>query len=237
MYRDRSDLIEVNYTFEFENGQKTEFQVLIEPNTLTLVRTFKEPPPEWSKLENFQCNHCPLNREEYKYCPVAVNLKDVITFFSDTPSYEKVKVTVVTHERTYKKNTTVQDGVCSLLGILMASSGCPILGKLKPLVKSHLPFASIEETELRVFSSYLFAQYIRNKNGHTPDWKLDGLKKLYSDIQLINQNIAMKIADLESLDASINAVIVLNNFADTVTFSIDEDDLSYYKKLFSGWIE
>lgn len=237
MFRDRSDLLEIIYRFEFENGRNTEFKIFIEPNTLTVVRTIKEPPPEWTKMENFQCPHCPLNKDEYKYCPVAVNLKDVISFFSDTPSYEKVVVTVETYERTYIKHTMVQDGVGSLLGILMASSGCPILGKLKPMVKSHLPFASIEETELRVFSTYLFAQYIKGKNGGKPDWTLEGLKKLYSEIQGINQNIAMKIADLEALDTSINAVVVLNNFADTVTFSIDEDDLSYYKKLFKGWIE
>lgn len=61
------------------------------------------------------------------------------------------------------------------------------------------------------------------------------LKKLYDEIQIINKNIASKIADLEKMDASINSVIVLNNFADSITFSLEEN-LSRFEKLFENWL-
>ncbi len=231
-----NSVIYIKYRFCFENREEKIFDVYIEPKTMTLIRTDREPPPAWTRMENFKCPHCPLDEEEYLYCPVAVNLKDVINFFSSTPSYERVKIYVETDDRTYFKDTAVQDGVGSIAGILMSTSGCPILGKLKSLVKFHLPFASIEETEFRAFSMYLIAQYIKMTKGKEPDWEMKGLKKVYEDIQLLNQNVAQKIADLEKRDASINAVVVLNNFADMVSFSLDEKDVSNFEELFRDLI-
>ena len=38
------------------------------------------------------------------------------------------------------------------------------------------------------------------------------------------------------MDASINSVIVLNNFADSVTFTLEEN-LIRFEKLFSNWLK
>ncbi|MCF8266945.1 MAG: hypothetical protein K9I69_02595 [Ignavibacteriales bacterium] len=236
-YGKKSEIMKINYRFSFPSGVEKEFDVFIEPKTLTVIRTDRNLPPEWTKMENFQCPHCPLDRDIYKYCPVAVNLKDVITFFSDTASYEQVKITVTTDERQYIKEAAVQTGVGSLLGVLMPTSGCPVLGKLKALVRFHLPFSSIEETEYRVFSAYLLAQFVKMKRGRKPDWEFRDLKNIYEEIRLLNQSVAKKIADLEKKDTSINSVIVLNNFADTVTFSISDSDLSYFEKVLKSFID
>src|SRR4030042_2274634 len=144
-------ILTYTYTFIFENGDERKYIVNIEPESLQLIRVTKQTSPEWTELKNFKCPHCPLKEEQHKYCPVAQNLEDIITFFSDTPSYDQVKINVKTNEREYQKETSVQVGVGSIIGIIMPTSGCPIRGKLKPLVRFNLPFASIEETEFRVF--------------------------------------------------------------------------------------
>lgn len=229
----KKDLLRYSYTFTFDNGLTKTFEVLVDQSTLLLVHHEEEKYPEWTKLKNFSCPHCPLNKSENIYCPVAVNLKDIIDFFSDMPSFEVADIKVETTNRTFYKKTSVQSGVSGIIGIIMPTSGCPITAKLRPMVKFHLPFASIDETEFRVFSMYLFAQYLKQRKGDKPDWEMKDLKKLYDDILLMNQNIARRIADLEKKDTSINAVVVLNNFADSVAFSLDEDDLSDLESYFS----
>lgn len=237
MSKSEKKLLVYSYRFKFKDNKEETFQVTLDPETLTVIKNDSEPFPDWASFDNFQCNICPIENKSNGFCPVAVNLIDIIKFFSNTHSYEEIELEVTTPERTYSKETTVQVGVGGILGILMPSSGCPTFGKLKPLVRFHLPFASLQETEFRVYSMYLLAQYVRMKKGQSADWDMKGLKQVYEDIQKLNVNIAQKIADLEAQDASINAVVVLNNFADTISFSLDEDDLSNIETLFNDYFD
>jgi hypothetical protein len=223
------------YTFVFEDGSKKYIQLNLDAETLDLIQDENLEKPEWAKHNNFLCPMECLRKNASPYCSIALNINHIIRLFSDWPSFQKVKVSVETNTRTYFKETSLQVGIGSLFGIIMPTCGCPTLGKLKPLVKHHLPFANIEETEFRVFSMYLLAQYLLMKLNKKPDWGMDNLKQLYEDIQNINRNIARRIADLEKLDASINSVIVLNNFADSVTFSIEEN-LEAFERLFNSWL-
>lgn len=225
------------YTFKFSNDLMKTFGVTVDKSSLQIVNEQKANFPEWTKLENFACDNCPLSKEENTYCPIAINLVDIIDFFSEYPSFEVADIVVETNNRTYFKRTSVQSGVSGLIGIIMPSSGCPITKKLRPLVKFHLPFASIEETEYRVFSMYLFSQMLRERNGKKPDWEMKGVAEMYKDIIQLNQNIAKRIADLEKRDTSINAVVVLNNFADSVSFTLDENDLSDFEEYFKDFLE
>lgn len=217
--------IKYKYRFIFENGEDKHFFITIRYDSASLLRIDSKEPPEWTKLKNFKCKHCPLNENEVEYCPVAMNIVDVIEVFKEVNSYERVQIEVNTNQRSYQKETTIQDGVSGLMGILMVTSGCPIMAKLKPLVRFHLPFATLEETELRVFSTYLLAQYIKKARGEKPDWDLNKLKKIYDDINELNRNVVQKIADHEVYDTNINAVSVLNNFANDVHICIGYKDL------------
>ncbi|MDZ7765700.1 MAG: hypothetical protein U5K00_15000 [Melioribacteraceae bacterium] len=231
-----NELRKYSYKLEFEDGKTETFNIFLEPSTLQIVRQSKEQPADWTKLENFECDHCPINKDEFEYCPVAVNLEELIKFFSERASYEKVKVTVETEERSYYKETDLQSAVGSLMGILMPASGCPILAKLRPMLRFHLPFSDLDETEFRVFAMFSLAQFLRHKKGKEPDWEMKSLAELYDNIQKINTNVAKQISELEKRDASINSVIVLNNLAAFVSMNLDEEDFSNLSKIFSTWI-
>jgi len=110
------------------------------------------------------------------------------------------------------------------------------MGKLKPLIPFHLSFASLEKTEVRVLSAYLLAQYVKWKKGGEPDWKMTNLINIYEDIRILNHNVSKKIADLEKKDVSINSLIVLNNFADYVTFTLDEKMLDDFETHFKEFM-
>ena len=224
------------YSFDFGNGEYKTFEIRLEKDSLRQKGEKPSSYPEWALLSNFKCPNCPLEPSANKYCPLAQNLSVLIPEFYNLPSYEEVFVTVETTNRTYFKKTSLQAGVSSLLGIYMVSSGCPVMGKLKPMLYFHLPFASLDETQVRVLSMFLLSQYVQWKKGDAPDWDMLGLMDIYEQIRILNMHVCQKIANLEKKDTSINSIVILNNFADYVTFTIDENLLEELEVFTKGFL-
>lgn len=229
--------ISYKYQYKFHDGSQKEFIVELDKKSLNLVETSQNSYPEWTELENCKCPNCPLNEDDHKYCPVAKSITGVIDFFRDSISYDEVDVTVETSERSYIKNTSLQQGVSSLLGLYMVTSGCPVLGKLKPMARHHLPFATLEETSYRALSMFLLAQYFTNKRGGEPDWNLDKLVHIYDEIQTVNRSFWKRLSHMKIQDASINALIILDSFAGYLVFKVDEDKLSDIDLLCEAYFE
>ncbi len=145
---------------------------------------------------------------------------DVIRFFSDLVSFDEADIRIETNDRTYFKHTTLQVGVSSLIGLCMATSGCPVLSILKPMARFHLPFASVEDTVYRALSTYLLGQYFRKLNGMEPDWELTKLDKVYDEIHQVNIGFSDRLKHIRIHDASLNALHILDTFANFVRFEI-----------------
>lgn len=225
--------ISIDYEFTFEGGDRIAVGVRLDPKTLDLVREQKREPPEWARCDSVGCSVCEIDRDAHTYCPVARNLVDVVERFGGHYSYQKVKVRVTTAERTVLGDTTLQHGLSSLTGIYMVSSGCPTLNKLRPMVRFHLPFATLEETTYRAASMYMLAQYLRQQRGQEPDWTLEGLERIYANVHQVNLAVARCIRQAADRDANANALVRLDLFTDGVAFSIRAalDELHY---LFEG---
>lgn len=215
-----SDQVWFKYTFELPDKQ-VHFKIELEPHTLKYLPKGETKIADWAKLENEKCANCPLNEAEHKYCPIALNLVNILPEFSEIYSYQETKVSVSTPERNYEVNTTLQRGLSSMLGIYMVTSGCPIMGKLKPMVRSHLPFASVEETIFRAASTYLLGQYFKQQKGEQADWALQGLKEIYTQVQIVNMSMADRLRSVPAKDANINALIVLDVFAKEMPINIE----------------
>lgn len=220
------------YNFKFTDGVEKNFEIIIDENNYSLKSNWNTDYPDWTEMKNFRCAHCTLGAE-VKYCPLALTLVKPLKEFCHSFSFEKVEVTVETNYRDYHVHTSLQIGVSSMLGILMVTSGCPVMRNLKSLVKFHLPFASLEETQVRVFSLYLLSQYVKWRQGESPDWEMKNLYKIYDDIRLLNFNVAKKIAAIETKDTNINSLVILNNFAEYATLTLDEKTLEELENLLS----
>jgi hypothetical protein len=94
--------------------------------------------------------------------------------------------------------------------------------RLKPMVRFHLPFASLEETIFRTTSMYLVAQYLRRKAGLSADFSLDGLQAIYTDVAAVNTCFAKRLLEAARKDANINALVNLHCFAEMVPRSVDD---------------
>jgi hypothetical protein len=226
--------IKIEYLFRFKNGDTREIPLLLDENTLALLSEIKLTPPSWSELTFHQCSVCPLDPGLHPHCPLALHLSEIVNTFQGYDSYENVTVEVNDSRRRYLKETSLQNGLGPLMGIIMVTGGCPVMDPLRPLVRFHLPFASMEETEFRIVSMYLLAQYFRQKKGKKPDWSLDELQVIYNKVQDVNKCFAQRLRFATTKDASVNAIVILDCFAKGVPFAV-QTTLRDYEKHFESY--
>ena len=229
--------ITFQYRFIFNRGFVKTIDVNLDRKTLNLVQGNKAPYPKWTELRSFKCPNCPLDRDHQLFCPVAVNLVGLVDFFQDMVSYKEVDLFIQSAERSYLKHTTLQQGISSLVGIYMVTSGCPIMEKLKPMVCCHLPFATLRETQYRAMSMYLLAQYFLNRRGRKPDWELKNLVRIYDNIEIVNKSFFQRLAHIKIKDATLNALVKLDMFAKHISVSINRDVLDEMESIFNGYLE
>ena len=136
--------MKIAYRFLLKGGQERRFELNLDPQTLSFVPAAGEPPPEWTRLSNRQCPHCPLGEDRHPQCPIARNLAGVIGEFAQSISFEEAEISIATEAREYRHRAPLQSGISSLIGLVMVTSGCPHLDKLRPMVYTHLPFSSTE---------------------------------------------------------------------------------------------
>lgn len=221
--------INILYRFNLANQRQEVFDIKIDDQSLEIKLPEYDDSPSWTLLENHQCPNCPLNSGTHPNCPVAVSLASVIERFDNVFSDDLVDLEVVTAERTVAQSTTVQRGIGSLIGLLIATSGCPHTAYFKPMARFHLPLSTEEDTIFRAVGSYMIAQYFLNEQGRQCDMKLDGLKKIYDDMHIVNSSIATRIRSATETDSSVNAVILLDMFTNLMPYVIEEklDDIRH----------
>jgi hypothetical protein len=197
----------------------------------------KDPLPSWTELTCHKCPNCPLDEKEHKHCPAARGISEAIEFFRQTLSIEEADITVKTADRNYSKHASITDGISSMMGLIMASSGCPILGQLRPLVRNHLPFASNTETVYRALGMYLLSQHFLAKKGKKADWTLENFTKLYENINIVNRAFCSRLRNSPIEDASLNALVKLDCFAQIINFSVSKENIEELKGLFRAYFK
>ncbi|TAL25276.1 MAG: hypothetical protein EPN94_05615 [Nitrospirae bacterium] len=229
------DALKFFYLFKLADGSIKRFDISLDAKTLNYIPPDNQTPPEWAKLSYHKCSPCTLDETRHEFCPIASNIGDVVSAFKDSASYENAYVLVMTKARDISKNTTIQEGMSSLLGLYMVTSGCPVMEKLKPLVRYHLPFSSIEESVYRIVSMYLFAQYYLKSKGKKPDWELKKLSNIYENIRLVNAGMSERLKHAVAKDASVSAVTNLDDLASLVPILI-KDTLASIEESFSSYL-
>jgi len=216
------DLVRITYIFTTSDNVRKVFEVRLNATTLELVEEIRFPLPDWVRLDFHQCPVCPLTMAAHPYCPAAAHLVSIVKCFDGLLSHDPIRLDVITEERSISKDTTVQRAVGSMMGLVLAASGCPRTVHFRPMARFHLPLASEEETVYRATSMYLLAQYFRQLDGHDPDLQLTGLMQIYNNIQTVNRTIAERLRAATETDSSINAIIFLDMYAKAMPYVIRE---------------
>ena len=190
--------------------------------------------PRWTRLDYNQCSNCPLSAQQCSHCPAAVDLHRVIEDFRGLPAFKKASVQVRTPEREYIKHAGLEEGLRALLGVIMATSACPLLGRLKPMAQQHLPFASNQEFILRAVSLYLMRQYFNFREGRHADWELKGLVKQFQQLQLVNQAFWQRIHETCESDSNLKAFLSFFSMASSMSYSLEAQLQKVRPLLMSG---
>ena len=222
----------IRYCFRMPDNSHEDFRFELNAKHLEFKKNFPQDLPPWTKLEFHQCSNCPLETAAFPHCPLAANIYNIVQRFDGLTSYDEITVEVVTEQRWIAQRTTAQLAISSMMGLVIAACGCPHTAFFKPMAWFHLPLASEEETLFRAASFYMLAQYYSQKEGHAPDFKFEGLTKIYKNMQTVNCAIARRLRVASANDSSVNAIVILDSFAQIVPFAIEES-LEELRYLFS----
>ncbi len=219
----------VQYRFRAMDDSREIFQLEFDPESLELNGNIPDDLPAWTRLDFYQCPNCPLTSRTHPNCPMAANLVKIVQSFDGVKSFDQMEVKVITRERRITQVTSAQKAISSMMGLVMAASGCPHTAFFKPMARFHLPLANEKETIFRAASMYMLAQYFLKNEGRPADFELIGLRKIYHGLQIINSYIAKRLREATRTDSSINAVILLDIYAQTLPMAIEKslDEIRY----------
>ena len=174
--------------------------------------------PEWTRLEVDKCPHCPLPNAPGAHCPAAADLVPLVEKFSALSSIDRVEVLVVTPQYEAHKRTDTQTALSALMGLVLATSACPILGRMRPLAHMHMPFATTTERVYRIVSMHILGCFLRDE-----PVGLDGLDQFFSDIDRLNHAFFGRLNRAVKRDAGINALLALHSRSALASMSIEPE--------------
>lgn len=189
-----------------------------------------EDPPDWCDLEYKKCVNCPLDPEEHPHCPLALRLIPFVEMTSCV-SFDQVSCQVTMDDKTIRKHTTAQEAFSSLIGLVMATSGCPHTEFFKPMAWFHQPFSSEYETIMRACSNYLLTRYFKNQPQDQGEDLFTDLESIYEEIHQINIQVSKRIQRDSMGDSTLNAIVLLDIFTADLAHALEED-LAALKQIF-----
>ncbi len=228
------DRLEISYRFRLGDGRALEFQLHIEPHTMEIIDAAPDSVPAWCALEFHQCPNCPLTPADHPLCPAALKLIPVVERCAGLNAYSDARIEVITPERTTVALRPLQKGLSSLVGLIMATSGCPRTACLKPMARFHLPLASDDETLYRAASMYMLAQYFVHKDDTPVDLALTGLAEIYQQLQAVNTAMGQRLRAAVGTAAATHAIMSLDLLSHILPFDI-KTSLTRLRPLFAAY--
>src|SRR5579859_1076088 len=210
----------VTYSFFASHNERLSVSLEFDEKTYRLKLADDAVRPDWTRLDFERCPNCNLP-DEQTHCPAALALAQFLPQFESRVSYEKAVVEVDMPTRTVVSKTTFQHGMAALIGLVMAASGCPRTRFLRPMARTHLPFATDQETVFRTLAVHLLGQCVAAGSGAPMAFSFEHLKQDYQELSKVNSAMSERIRAAITRDAAVNAVIILESFTMIAPENID----------------
>jgi len=221
----------IRYSFDLPDGSRKTLDFSFDSKDFRLLNPVPAEPPFWTELEFSKCANCPLSKAEYGHCPAALQMADAVETLKALVSFDTVGVTVTQSERTIYAQTSAQQALSSVLGLIMATAGCPWTDRLRPMARFHLPFASEPETVYRSICMYLLARELDGDCG-APGYA--ALEALYQNLHLVNRDMSRRLGAATRSDPARNAMALLDSYTSLLPAALDSS-LEELKPLFGAW--
>ena len=221
MDKQHLETYQIVYRFEKSGNPVIEYTLRVDRHNWSLENPMQNNA-DWTVLSKNQCPNCPLNSTEQLHCPAAINLQLIGNEWESYKSYDPIHVDVLMEGKTISGETTVQIGLSSLVGFLLATSDCPHLSFFRPLARFHQPLTQPESVGLRVLMSFL--AYNQLKNEHNSDLK-HRIAQIYENIEIVNSALTRRVEQTANENASVQAMVQLDCLSKLVPMSLDESYL------------
>jgi len=221
----------IRYRFDLPDGSQKVLDFSFAERDFRLVNEVPAESPFWTELGFNRCANCPLNAAEHAHCPPALHMADVLEKLRVLVSFDDVTVTVERAGRTIIAHTSAQEALSSVIGLIMATAGCPWTDRLRPMARFHLPFAEEAETVYRSITMYLLAREMfgaRDRRGFAD------LEDLYKNLHVVNRGMARRLGAATRTDPARNAIALLDVYTTLLPAAI-ENSLADLAPLFAAW--
>ena len=233
--------LRIRYRFDLPDGSQRTLEFSFDPTTFKLQNPPPADPPFWTELKFNRCANCPLNEQDHPHCPAALQMAAALEPLKALVSFDTVGVTVLQFERKVYAETSVQQAMSSVFGLIMATSGCPWTDRLRPMARFHVPFAGETETLYRSVSMYLLSREFmpREKRDAAAGPGADAggfaaLEDLYRNLHVVNRDMSRRLGAAATTDPARNALALLDSFTLLLPAAL-ERSLDELQPLFTGW--
>jgi hypothetical protein len=226
-----SEALTITYRFDLPDGSTRTLDFAFSAVDFKMLKAPPDPPPFWTELAFSRCANCPLDEKLNAHCPAAMQLASALEPLSALVSFDSVGVTVTQAERTVYAQTSAQQAMSSVIGLVMATSGCPWTDHLRPMARFHLPFASEAETLYRSIGMFLLA---RTLAGSDESQGFAALEALYENLHVVNRDMSRRLGAAARTDPARNAMALLDAYTTLLPAAL-ERSLDELRPLFDAW--
>lgn len=163
------------------------------------------PEPDsshWCQLSFQQCSNCPLKAAEGTQCPLAVDVKQVLSGFEPILLQEgeetHVDAVVKTPSRWYFKSLPFKEALRSLFDYLALTSQCPIMRGNQWKRRFYVPFTDAKESAFLEFGHEILS--FMDSHGATDDkQKIVNLRRKNAEHNMVHTDFLerLRIASVE----------------------------------------
>jgi hypothetical protein len=226
-----SEPFRIRYRFDLPDGSTKVLEFTFDPIDFRMLKAPPVDPPFWTELGFSRCANCPLEESAHPHCPAALQMAWAVEPLKALVSFDTLGVTVIQAERTAYAQTTAQQAMSSVLGLIMATAGCPWTDHLRPMARFHLPFASEAETVYRSICMFLLAREIAGVQ--EPDG-FAALEALYRNLHVVNRDMSRRLGAATRTDPARNAMALLDSYTTLLPAAL-ERSLDELRPLFDAW--
>jgi hypothetical protein len=226
-----SDALTITYRFDLPDGSAKTLEFAFDAVDFKMLKAPPDAPPFWAELAFSRCANCPLDESLNPHCPAALQLASALEPLNALVSFDTVGVTVTQAERTVYAQTSAQQAMSSVIGLVMATSGCPWTDHLRPMARFHLPFASEAETVYRSIGMFLLARALADSD---KSQGFAALEALYENLHVVNRDMSRRLGAAARTDPARNAMALLDAYTTLLPAAL-ERSLDELRPLFDAW--
>jgi hypothetical protein len=175
-----------------------------------------EAPSGASEYMGADCRAC---ERHYGRCKAETAIVDVAERFDDLHSTDRITTEVTIEGRTVSLESPAPRALASLMGLLMASSGCPRLIPFRAMALFHQPFATAEENVVRAAGFWLIRCWTQGTT--TDESPFTALQEVWDSLEDVNRHVGEKLLARTSSDAASNGIAFLDVLAKMGTLGLD----------------